>query len=127
MSTLDLLGDPVRRRIAELLAGGDKRASGLSRIVEAEFDISQPAVARHLRLLREGGVVEVRSEGAARIYSLRPRVIDELESLARRYRALWSQRLDALETEIARGRRARAATTTDSATTTTTPNRTRAS
>ena len=109
MSTLNLLGDPVRRRIAELLAGGDKRASELSRIVEAEFGISQPAVARHLRLLREGDVIEARTVGSARIYRLRPRVLDELESLARRYRELWNQRLDALETEIARGHRARAA------------------
>lgn len=121
VSTLNLLGDPVRRRIAELLAGGDKRASDLSSIVENEFGISQPAVARHLRLLREGDVVAARSDGAARIYSLRPRVLDELESLARRYRTLWNQRLDALETELARGHRARAATSNIN------PTRTRAS
>lgn len=114
MSTLNLLGDPVRRRLAELLAARDMRASELSRIVEDEFEISQPAVARHLRLLREGDVVEARTSGSARIYSLRPRVLDELDSLARRYRTLWNQRLDALETEIARGHRARAAASTPS-------------
>ena len=110
MNALDLLGDPVRRRIVEQLAAGDRRASELSRGVESEFGISQPAVAKHLRLLREAGLVAVRRDGAAAIYRLDPGVIDEVEALAHRYRRLWNQRLDALETEIARGKRARAST-----------------
>lgn len=108
MNALDLLGDPVRRRVVEELAGSDRRAGDLSRGIEAEFGISQPAVAKHLRLLREAGLVAVRRDGAAAIYRLHPTVIDDVEALAQKYRRLWSQRLDALETEIARGKRARA-------------------
>lgn len=112
MNALDVLGDGVRRRIVELLAEGDRRAGALSRVIEAEFGISQPAVARHLRLLRNAGLVSARRDGAASIYRLEPAVIDELEGLARRYRDLWNQRLDALETEIARGKRGRASEST---------------
>ncbi len=107
MQALDILGDPVRRRLVELLAGGDQSAGDVSRVVEREFAISQPAVARHLRVLREAGFVTARPEGARRIYRLEPVVIDQLQDQVDRYRALWNQRLDALETEIVRGRRAR--------------------
>ncbi|WP_250447096.1 helix-turn-helix transcriptional regulator [Actinotalea sp. C106] len=103
MSALDVLGDPVRRRVLELLAAGDQPAGEVSAVVEQEFGISQPAVARHLRVLREAGVVTRRSEGARRIYGLDGSVIDELQSVVDRYRRLWAQRLDALDTEIARG------------------------
>lgn len=107
MHALEMLGDPVRRRLIELLAGGDRSAGDVSRVVEHEFAISQPAVARHLRLLREAGFVTARPEGTRRIYRLEPVVIDRLQDQVDHYRALWNQRLDALETEIARGRRAR--------------------
>jgi DNA-binding transcriptional ArsR family regulator len=103
----DVLGDPVRRRLVELLAAQDAPAGAVSRVVEREFGISQPAVAKHLRVLREAGFVAVRQDGPRRIYRLEPAVVDQLEEQVARYRALWSQRLDALETEIARGRRHR--------------------
>lgn len=104
---LDVLNDPVRRRLVELLASRDQPAGEVSRVVEAEFDISQPAVARHLRVLREAGFVTARADGAHRIYRLEPALLDQLETQADRYRTLWNQRLDALETEIARGKRSR--------------------
>jgi DNA-binding transcriptional ArsR family regulator len=107
MHALDILGDPVRRRLVELLASQDQPAGDVSRVVEQEFTISQPAVARHLRVLREAGFVSVRPVGARRIYSLEATVIDQLQGQVDRYRALWNQRLDALDTEIARGKRDR--------------------
>jgi DNA-binding transcriptional ArsR family regulator len=107
MHALDVLGDPVRRRLVELLASGDQPAGEVSRVVETEFGISQPAVARHLRVLREAAFVRVRPEGSRRIYRLDERVITQLQDQADRYRRLWNQRLDALETEIARGKRER--------------------
>ena len=105
MHAFDILGDPVRRRLVELLAAEDAAAGIVSRVVEQEFDISQPAVAKHLRVLRDAGFVTVRPDGPRRIYRLEPAVVDQLEEQVARYRALWSQRLDALETEIARGKR----------------------
>jgi DNA-binding transcriptional ArsR family regulator len=107
MHALDILGDPVRRRLVELLAAEEQPAGDVSRVVEREFGITQPAVARHLRVLREAGFVSVRPAGARRIYRLESTVIDQLQSQVDRYRALWNQRLDALDTEIARGKRDR--------------------
>jgi DNA-binding transcriptional ArsR family regulator len=107
MTALDVLGDPVRRRLIELFARGDLAAGAASAVVEREFGISQPAVARHLRVLREAGFVSARAEGSRRIYSFEPRVLDQLQNQVDRYRALWNQRFDALETEIARGKRER--------------------
>jgi len=104
---LDVLGDPVRRRLVELLAARDQPAGEVSTVVEEEFGISQPAVARHLRVLREAGFVRRRPEGRSRVYALEPAALDELEGVVARYRALWDQRLDALGTEIARGKRER--------------------
>ena len=104
---LDALGDPVRRRVVEILAAGERPAGAVSAVVEAEFGISQPAVARHLRVLRDAGVVTRRAEGTRRVYALDPASLDELQSIVDRYRALWTQRLDALDTEIARGVRER--------------------
>lgn len=107
MHALDILGDPVRRRLVELLAAEDQAAGAVSRIVEDEFGISQPAVARHLRVLREAGFVSARPEGARRIYRLEEAIIDQLQTQVDRYRTLWNQRLDALDTEIARGKKVR--------------------
>jgi len=106
MHAFDILGDPVRRRLVELLAAGDRAAGDVSSIVEREFEISQPAVARHLRVLREAGFVTARPDGPRRIYRLEPALLTQLQHQVDRYRALWNQRLDALDTEIARGKRA---------------------
>lgn len=98
MHVLDTLGDPVRRRLVELFAAGERTAGDASAVIEEEFGISQPAVARHLRVLREGGFLTRRAAGRSRIYALDPAVLDEVETVVGRYRALWNQRLDALGT-----------------------------
>ena len=69
--------------------------------------IARPGVSRHLRVLREAGLVEVRQDAQRRVYSLRPQPLAEVDDWLGRYRALWQQRLDALHTEIARGKRER--------------------
>jgi DNA-binding transcriptional ArsR family regulator len=99
MNQLGALADPTRRRIVELLADRDHSAGQLA----ARFAISQPAVSRHLRLLRESGLVSVRAAGQQRIYSLDPAPLVELDEWLARNRALWSRRLDALEAEVRRG------------------------
>lgn len=100
MNQLAALADPTRRAIVELLADRDQNAGQLASC----FAISQPAVSRHLRLLRESGLVTVRAAGQQRIYSLDPAPLVELDEWLARNRALWSRRLDALEAEILRGR-----------------------
>lgn len=101
----DVLGDPVRRRILDLLADGERPAGAVVHVVAAEFGITQPAVSRQLRILREHGFATVRAEGARRIYALDRAGVDEADAALERYRRLWRQRLDALHTEIARGTR----------------------
>jgi len=103
---MDALGDPVRRRLVELLADGPRPAGSLALAVGAEFGISQPATSRHLRVLREAGVVEAAVDGPVRLYATRPEPLAEIAGWVDEVRRFWSTRLDALGTEIARGRRA---------------------
>jgi DNA-binding transcriptional ArsR family regulator len=105
----DVLGDPVRRRILELLATGEHTSGQVVEVIAAEFGITQPAVSQHLRVLRDNGFAAVRAEGTRRIYSVDPTGVGEAEQWLAGLRAFWSQRLDALGTELARGRRARRA------------------
>jgi DNA-binding transcriptional ArsR family regulator len=105
----DVLGDPVRRRILELLADGERAAGEISAVVQEEFGISQPGVSQHLRVLRENGFATVRAEGARRLYAVDPAPLQEIDVWLERYRRFWSQGLDALGTELARGRRERRA------------------
>lgn len=107
MHAFDVLGDPVRRRILDLLAEGERSAGAVVEVVAGEFGITQPAVSRHLRILREQGFATVRAAGARRIYALERAGVDAASAELERYRRLWPQRLDALHTEVARGRRAR--------------------
>ncbi len=107
MHAFDILGDPVRRLILERLAEGESSAGELTAAVQAEFAISQPAVSRHLRVLRENGFAEVRAEGTRRLYAVRAEPLREVDQWMARYRRFWDQRLDALDTEIARSRRER--------------------
>ncbi|WP_456821132.1 ArsR/SmtB family transcription factor [Cellulomonas sp. URHB0016] len=104
---MDALGDPVRRRLVELLADGRRTAGDLATAVGAEFGISQPATSRHLRVLREAGVVTSEAHGAVRLYSVRAERLDEIETWVHGVRRFWVSRLDALETEVARGARTR--------------------
>jgi DNA-binding transcriptional ArsR family regulator len=103
----DVLGDPVRRRILELLADGERPAGEVSAVVQREFGISQPGVSQHLRVLRENGFATVRAEGARRLYSVSTEPLREIDAWLERYRRFWQQPLDALATELARGKRAR--------------------
>jgi DNA-binding transcriptional ArsR family regulator len=106
MEAFAALADPTRRRIVELLAERDRDAGELA----ASFPVSRPAVSRHLRVLKESGLVTVKPRAQRRVFSLNPRPLDDLASWLDRYRSFWSQRLDALETELARGRRLRTQT-----------------
>ena len=110
MHAFDVLGDPVRRRILELLADGEQAAGAVGAVVQAEFGISQPAVSQHLRVLREHGFATVRVAGARRLYAVDPTPLRDVDVWLERYRRFWDQRLDALGTEIARGRRRRSPT-----------------
>ncbi|MBD8080256.1 ArsR/SmtB family transcription factor [Cellulosimicrobium arenosum] len=103
MEAFDVLGDPVRRRILEILAQGERPAGEISALVGAEFSISQPAVSQHLRVLRTSGFATVRPEGARRLYALDPTPLGAVEDWAAGLRRFWEQRLDALGTELARG------------------------
>jgi DNA-binding transcriptional ArsR family regulator len=107
MHAFDVLGDPVRRRILELLAGGEQTAGAITATIRAEFGISQPAVSQHLRVLRESGFTTVRAAGARRLYAVDPAPLREVDVWLERFRGFWSQRLDALATELARGKRER--------------------
>jgi len=99
---MQALADPTRRRIVELLAEGERSAGELA----AEFRTSRPGVSRHLRVLREHGLVRAREQGQRRLYSLDPTPLAELDSWLERYRPFWANRLDALDTELKRRRKA---------------------
>jgi DNA-binding transcriptional ArsR family regulator len=98
----DVLGDPVRRRILELLADGEQTSGAVSAVIQDEFGISQPAVSAHLRVLRESGFTTVRADGARRLYAVDTAPLREVEEWLGRFGRFWEQRLDALATEVAR-------------------------
>ncbi len=108
MHALDILGDPVRRRILELLAGGEQTAGAIGQAVQADFGISQPGVSQHLRVLREAGFTTVRADGTRRLYAVEPTPLREVDAWLQPFRRYWEHRLDALATELAHGKRARA-------------------
>jgi DNA-binding transcriptional ArsR family regulator len=103
----EILGDPVRRRIVELLATGEQAAGEVGAQIQSEFGITQPAVSQHLRVLREAGFATVRIAGARRLYAVDPTPLEAVDRWIEPYRRFWNQRLDALGVEVARGRRAR--------------------
>ncbi|MDN5858346.1 MAG: metalloregulator ArsR/SmtB family transcription factor [Pseudonocardia sp.] len=107
MHAFDVLGDPVRRRILELLGDGEQTAGAVSAVIQAEFGISQPAVSQHLKVLREHGFARVQAEGTRRIYAVAPEALQEVDAWLDRFRHFWTPHLDALATEIARGKRER--------------------
>jgi DNA-binding transcriptional ArsR family regulator len=100
-AVLRALADESRRTMLDALARGPATAGELAGMLP----IARPGVSRHLRVLREAGLVEVRQDAQRRVYSLRPQPLAEVDDWLGRYRALWEQRLDALHTEIARGKR----------------------
>ncbi|MCH9679916.1 MAG: metalloregulator ArsR/SmtB family transcription factor [Deltaproteobacteria bacterium] len=107
MHAFDVLADPVRRRILELLARGEHASGAIVESIQGEFGITQSAVSQHLRVLRENGFATVRAEGPRRLYSVDPTGLDEIDQWLDGFRRQWNQRLDALATEIARGKRKR--------------------
>jgi len=106
-AVLRALADESRRTLVETLARGPATAGELAEVLP----IARPGVSRHLRVLREAGLVEVRPEAQRRVYGLRPEPLAELDQWLGRYRDMWERRLDALHTEVARGTRERRSTT----------------
>jgi DNA-binding transcriptional ArsR family regulator len=93
---LAVLAEPNRQRILDLLLDGERPVGYL---VEA-LEVSQPAVSKHLRVLRSAGLVEVRGDAQRRLYRVRPEGLRELDDWLARYRAMWADRLDSLEQVI---------------------------
>lgn len=100
----ETLADPTRRRLLEALRAGERPVNDL---VEA-VDIHQSGVSRHLRILHEGGFVQVRAEGPQRFYSLRAERFKELDAWVEQYRVLWERRLDRLDAVLRARKRTRA-------------------
>lgn len=113
-NAFDVLGDPVRRRILELLADGEHASGEVVAIVQKEYEISQPAVSQHLKVLRESGFASVRIDGTRRIYTVDAAAMQEVDVWLDRFRGFWNHKLDALATEIARGKRRRKSRKTNS-------------
>ena len=105
MHALDVLGDPVRRRLVELLAHGDRPAGELTDVVRDEFGISQPAVSNHLKVLRDAGFARSMPDGSRRIYALQGERMTEVQQWVDEQLGFWSTRLDALDTELHRARK----------------------
>jgi DNA-binding transcriptional ArsR family regulator len=100
VNALEALAEPTRRRIVELLAERELSAGEIA----AHFPTSRPGISRHLRVLREHGLVRTREDAQRRLYSLDPEPLRELDDWLERYRGFWTNRLDALDTEIHRRR-----------------------
>ncbi len=107
MHAFDVLGDPVRRRILELLADGEQASGAITAVIQQEFGITQSAVSQHLRVLRDNGFATVRPEGTRRLYAVDSVAMRGVDEWLDHFRGFWSQPLDALATELARGRRER--------------------
>ncbi len=105
MHAFDVLGDPVRRRILELLAEDEHASGEVVEIIAAEFGISQAGVSQHLKVLRESGFATVRAEGTRRVYKLDPAPLREVDAWLDHFRGFWTHKLMALGTEIARGKK----------------------
>lgn len=97
----------MRRRILELLAEGERASGAITEVVREEFGISQPAVSQHLRVLRENGFATVRADGARRLYAVDDAALREADAWLGRFRRFWAPKLDAIATEVARGKRER--------------------
>lgn len=100
MHAFDVLGDPVRRRILELLSSGEHPAGRVAADVGREFGISQPAVSQHLRILRDSGFATVRAVGTRRLYAVKPDRLREVDGWLERFRVLWDQRFDRLDAVV---------------------------
>jgi DNA-binding transcriptional ArsR family regulator len=95
-STFDVLAEPTRRRILDLLIESEQPVGDLV----ASLSLSQPGVSKHLRVLREAGLVEARTDAQRRIYRVRPEPLAEIDAWLAPYRRLWATKLDALERHL---------------------------
>ncbi len=107
MHAFDVLGDPVRCRILELIGGGELASGAVCQVIQGEFGISQPAVSQHLKVLRDNGFATVRPDGARRLYAVAPGPLRDIDDWLGQFRQFWTPHLDALATELARGKRER--------------------
>jgi DNA-binding transcriptional ArsR family regulator len=103
----DVLGDPIRRRILELLAAGEQTSGAVTEVIRAEFGITQPAVSQHLKVLRDNGFATVRPDGPRRLYAVQATALREADAWLGRFRRFWTPHLGAMATEVARGKRQR--------------------
>jgi DNA-binding transcriptional ArsR family regulator len=90
------LADPVRQRLVELLVSGEKTVGELA----SHFEVSRPAISRHLRVLSDAGIVTARSDAQRRLYRLEPGPLDQAGAWIERTRSNWAERLDALEQRL---------------------------
>ncbi len=111
MHAFDVLGDPVRRRILELLAEREHASGEVVAVIAAEFGISQAGVSQHLKVLRDNGFASVRPEGTRRVYVLDTSPLRGIDDWMERFRVFWPVRMEALATEVARGKKAKARNT----------------
>ena len=107
MHIFDVLSDPVRRRILEMLGHREMASGEVVEAIGAEFGITQAAVSQHLKVLRENGFARVRPEAQRRLYSVNAAGFQAVDAWIGQFRSFWEPKLDALATEIARGKRAR--------------------
>lgn len=105
MHPFEVLADPVRRRILEILGAGEVTAGGIGELVGAQFGISQPAISQHLKVLRDSGLAVVRPEGVKRFYRVDQESLAAAAAWFEQFVDPFRQPLDALATELARGRR----------------------
>ncbi|MFN4023720.1 MAG: ArsR/SmtB family transcription factor [Hyphomonas sp.] len=107
MHAFDVLGDPVRRRILELLAEKQRSSGDVVEVIRAEFGISQAAVSQHLKVLRDSGFATVEADGPRRIYTLDATPIRQVDDWLGHFRGFWTHKLEALATEVSRGKKKR--------------------
>src|SRR3954451_16565536 len=100
-AAIEVLAEPSRRRILDLLRDGERPVAEL---VE-RLDLTQPAISKHLRVLRDAGLVDVRPDAQRRLYRIRPEPLAELDEWLEPYRQLWTQRLDRLEAHLQEGKK----------------------
>lgn len=96
MEALAALADPIRREIVETLLVASEDAGSIA----SRFDVSRPAVSRHLRVLREAGLVSVERDAQRRVYHIEPGPLNEIDGWLARYRKFWTTKLDALDTHL---------------------------
>ena len=116
MHALDVLGEPVRRRILEVIGAAEVSAGAVAATIGDELGLSQPATSQHLKILRESGLVTVRAVGTSRLYRIERDRLAEASAWFDQFGGPWQQPLDALATELVRGRRERRSDGTSGAT-----------